>query len=107
MGIIQGKIRKFCDKNQKELLTKRLGLYLCHMQEGKTAIRQFNDAFSENMRNHAVAKGLFGGEFNIDKMNKYEKTLMKKTSGLDKTITRIDREAIEGFGRVVFRLDQG
>jgi menaquinone-dependent protoporphyrinogen oxidase len=106
MSSIQGKIKKFCQDNEAELLKKRLGLYICHMQEGSTAVRQFNDAFSEKLRDHAVAKGLFGGEFNFEKMDKYEKELVKKTTGTEKTIQNINREAIEGFGRVIFGLDK-
>jgi hypothetical protein len=32
--------------------------------------------------------------------------LVKKTSGVDKTVSKINLQAIEGFGRVIFRLDQ-
>jgi menaquinone-dependent protoporphyrinogen oxidase len=73
MGTIQGKIRKFCEEHEWELLTKRLGLYLCHMYEGETATMQFNEAFSKTLRDHAIAKGLFGGEFNLEKMSPQEK----------------------------------
>lgn len=106
MGQIQGKIRKFCNTFEKELLTKRLGLYLCHMYEGETAVRQFNDAYSERLRNHAVAKGLFGGEFCLDKMNFFEKALVKKAAGAGASISKINQNAIEGFGRVIFHLDK-
>ena len=106
MGQIQGKIRKFCNENQSELLTKRLGLYLCHMYEGETAVQQFNDAFSEKLRNNSVAKGLFGGEFNLDKMNHHERMLIMKAAGVDKSISRMNIKAIEGFGRVIFHLDK-
>ncbi len=106
MGMIQGKIRKFCNESENELLTKRLGLYLCHMYEGETAIRQFTDAYSETLRNHAVAKGLFGGEFNIDKMNQYERSLVNKAAGINKSVVQINTKAIEGFGKVIFHLDK-
>jgi menaquinone-dependent protoporphyrinogen oxidase len=106
MGEVQGKIRKFCYENEDKLLKKRLGLYLCHMEEGSIALRQFNEAYSEKLRNHAVAKGLFGGEFNINKMDKYEKMLVKKTTGVDSNINRINLKAIEGFGKVIFHLDK-
>lgn len=106
MGEIQGKIKNFCHGNTKELLNKRLGLYLCHMYEGDTAIMQFNNAYSETLRNHAVAKGLFGGEFNIENMNICEKTLVKKAAGLDKNVSKINLQAIKGFGKVIFHLDK-
>ena len=106
MGQIQGKIRRFCYENKSDLLTKRLGLYLCHMSEGEKAVQQFNDAYCERLRNHSVAKGLFGGEFNFDKMTNHEKTLIMKAAGIDKNISRMNLKAIEGFGRVIFHLDK-
>jgi menaquinone-dependent protoporphyrinogen oxidase len=106
IGEIQGKIRKFCDEHENELITKRLGLFICHMQEGETARRQFKEAFSEKLRAHAAAKGLFGGEFNIDRMDYYERKLIKKATGVDKNIDNINFEAILGFGKVIFHLDK-
>lgn len=106
MGQVQGKIRRFCNDNEDKLLTKRLGLFLCHLYEGDEAVKQFNDAYSEKLRNHAVSKGLFGGEFNMEKMSIYEKAIVKKTTGLDVSISRINGKAIEAFGKVIFHLDK-
>jgi menaquinone-dependent protoporphyrinogen oxidase len=105
-GDIQGKIRKFCEEHEWELLTKRIGLYMCHMYDGEEAFRQFNDAFSEQLRQHAVAKGLFGGEFNLDKMTRQEKMFLEKATGIDRNIENINTKAIEGFGKVIFHLDK-
>ncbi len=106
METIQDKIKKFCNENEQELLGKRLGLYLCHIYEGESALIQFRNAYTKKLRDHAVAKGLFGGELNIEKMSPYEKSLMKKAGGVDKNISRINQQAIEGFGRVIFHLDK-
>ena len=105
MGLIQGKISKFCSDNEEILLQKRIGLFLCHMCEGEKAVRQFNEAFSEKLRDHAVAKGLFGGEFNLEKMNRAERTLVGR-SGVKKSVSHLNKKAIEGFGRVIFHLDK-
>jgi menaquinone-dependent protoporphyrinogen oxidase len=105
-GTIQGKIRKFCEEHEWKLLTKRIGLYLCHMYDGEEAFRQFNDAFSEQLRQHAVARGLFGGEFNLDKMTRQEKIFLEKAAGIDRNIENINSRAIEGFGKVIFHLDK-
>ncbi len=105
-GEIQGRIRKFCREHEWVLITKRLGLYLCHMQEGEAATRQFHEAFPQQLRNHAVAKGLFGGEFNLEKMLPHEKSLMKKAVGIDHSIENVNTKAIEGFGKVIFHLDK-
>lgn len=106
IGEIQGKIKSLCEKNEEILLTKRLGLYLCHMSEGEKAVSQFNSAYSQKLRNHAVAKGLFGGEVNITRMNNFEKAFWKNTAGVEREISRINLDAIKGFGRVIFHLDK-
>ncbi len=105
MGQIQGKIRKFCIENEAILLEKRLGLYLCHMREGEDAVRQFNEAFSGNLRKHAVARALFGGEFTLEKMNKVERSLVEN-AGVPESISRLNADAIENFGKVIFHLDK-
>ena len=106
MGEIQGKIKKFCNQNERELLEKRLGLYLCHMHEGEKAVVQFNNAYSEKLRNHAVAKGLFGGELNLQKMNHCEKLVLQKVAGVNRDIIKTNTEAIESFGKAIFHLDK-
>jgi len=96
-GMIQKRVRKFCEKNKEMLLQKRLGLYLCCMYEGETAEKQFGDAFEEKLRRHAVATGLFGGEFDFTKMNFIERKIVTKIADITESISRIDEDAIRQF----------
>ena len=65
-------------KRSDILKQKRLGLYLCCMEEGETAQKQFNEAYPVELRDHATALGLFGGAFNFEKMNAFERMIIKK-----------------------------
>jgi menaquinone-dependent protoporphyrinogen oxidase len=96
-GMVQKRVRKFCEKNKEKLLQKRLGLYLCCMYEGETAGKQFEEAFEEELRRHAVATGLFGGEFNFAKMNFIERRIVTKIADITESISRIDEKAIGQF----------
>lgn len=96
-GKIQGAIRGFASRNIKVLQNKKLGLFLCCMEKGETAIKQFNEAFPEPLRQHAIATGLFGGEFNLDKMGFAGKFFMKKIGHVDKSISTISEEEIQNF----------
>lgn len=96
-GRIQGAIKKFCDKNLEELKHKQIGLFLCCMEEGETAVKQFESAYPEELRKHAIAKGLFGGEFNFEKMNFVQKAIIKKIAKTDKSISKISEENIAEF----------
>ena len=72
-GNIQRHIKKFCEKNLDILTTKKVGLFMCCMEEGEKAQTQFTNAFPKELIEHAQAKEIVGGEFNFDKMNAIEK----------------------------------
>ncbi len=96
-GRVQGRIKKFCEENLAVLEKKRLGLYLCCMYEGEKATAQFEGAFPEKLREHAVAVGLFGGVVDFDKMNFVERAIVKKVSGVSETVSNVKEDAIEQF----------
>ncbi|WP_342430858.1 flavodoxin domain-containing protein [Neobacillus sp. FSL H8-0543] len=96
-GSIQGRIKHFIAKHHDILMTKKLGLFLCCWRDGKIAIEQFEDAFPKELRDIAVANGIFGGEFLISKMNFIEKQIVKKVSGITTESSYLDTTAIMTF----------
>ena len=96
-GQIQGSIKKFCAKNEEVLKSKKLGLFLCYMEEGEIAEKQFNEAFPEGLREKSSSKGLLGGQFLIEKMNFFEKMIVKKVARIEKSISKVHEPAIEKF----------
>jgi len=97
MASVHKKTKKLCETNKSILLTKTLGLFLCCMEKGKKSIQQFENAFSENLRRHASSTALLGYEYNLDKMNFFERILVKKVSGSTESISEIDYDAIVRF----------
>ncbi len=96
-SMIQSGIKKYIEKNMELLKTRDIGLFLCCMEEGATAEKQFNESYPEELRNIARARGLFGGEFDFDKMNFLEKGIVKKVAGVTESVSNIKYEAIEDF----------
>jgi len=96
-GQIQKKIKKFCRENLSTLLQKRLGLYLCCMEEGDTAQKQFEEAYPAELRNHAAAAGLFGGEFDFNKMNFLERSIVKKVANIIESVSKLRADQIHQF----------
>ena len=94
---MQSGLKKFMGKNTSVLLEKNLGLFLCCMEEGATAEKQFNESFPEELRKHATAIGYFGGEFDFEKLNFLERGIVKKVSGINESISKINYKAIEKF----------
>ena len=99
-GKIQKQISEFCKDYKRELLTKRVGLFICAM-ETEEIQGEFNNAFPEWLRKHAIAHGYFGGELLLDKMNFFEKTIVKSIYGIKENLHQLDHDAIEAFEKTI------
>ncbi len=96
-GMVQGAVRKILTKEADTLMAKRLGLYLCCMYENETAERQFEEAFPAPLRAHAVARGLFGGKLDLEKMGFFARVIVKKIAGVTESISKMNFAAMEKF----------
>jgi len=104
-GKVQKRVKDFCTKNLDVLKNKRLGLFLCCMEEGPKADEQFAGAFPEILVRAATAKGLFGGALDFDRMNWLEKAIIKKVSKIDTSVSKIKEQAILDFAAVLNGLE--
>lgn len=95
-GKVQRKIKHFCQKNEAVLLKKHLGLFLCCLEEGETAQKQFDEAFPASLREHASASGLFGGALDFDRLNFILKKIVK-AGGVIESMSKVNTVAIEAF----------
>jgi menaquinone-dependent protoporphyrinogen oxidase len=93
-GRIQNAVKKFCEKNMVELLDKRIALYLCCMNLPEQDA-QFENAYPELLRNKAISKKVIGGEFLFDKMNFFEKAIVRKVSKVNDTVSKLNYVKIE------------
>ena len=104
MGKIQKEIPRFCQKNHDLLMMKRLGLFLCCMEENDKAENQFNEAFPEQLRGKAVSKALFGGELILSNMNFIDKWMIKKFGKVTDDISSVNQKAIAEFaGKMTYK----
>ncbi len=55
---------------------------------------EFNNAFPELLRKHAITSKCVGGEFLFKKMNFIEKLIVKKVSGISHNVSKIDEEKV-------------
>ncbi|MEN8117436.1 MAG: flavodoxin domain-containing protein, partial [Bacteroidota bacterium] len=103
-GQIQKRIKEFSIKNLDELQTKELGLFICCMEEGEKAHTQLMEAYPEELHNHAKAATYFGGEFDFEKMNFFQRMIIKKVAHVENNVSKIDHEAIKKFSRKMDRV---
>lgn len=97
MGDINRKLKSFLKKHNDQLEAKIAGLFLCCMYKDEKAEEQFHRAFPENLRNKAIAHGIFGGAFNFEKMNFMEKKIIKKVADVEKSVSLLNKEALQDF----------
>jgi len=97
MGQVHKKTKLFIEKNKEILLQKKLGLFLCCMEEGNKAQEQYDIAFPKNLQNHATANAMMGYEYLLEKMGFLEKMMVKKITGKDQSFSKIDEESIVKF----------
>jgi len=96
-GKIQNGIRQFCEENQNNLVTKELGLFICCFYEGPKAIQQLKDAYPTMLHKHAKAETIMGGEFRLQKLNPFERFLVKRIAKTTSDIDKLDRQAFQNF----------
>lgn len=96
-GRIQARIRKFVTRYQSALLVKRIGIFLCHMDEPEEARKHLQNNLPPELLEHAQAVGLFGGEFDLAKMNFLEKWIVKKVAHVEESVTKLHENRITDF----------
>lgn len=99
MGKIQKEVTNFCTKNLDLLKDKRIGLFACGMAEGEEQAAELNANFPAELLELAVAKEFLGGEFLVDKMNFFEKAIIKKVSKITSNQSKLQEENLHKFAR--------
>lgn len=96
IGKMSTRVRDFVSQNLTLLLGKKIGLFVCCMEEGEKAREQFRNAYPETLLAHAAATGIFGGELDFERMNWLERSIMRKRD-IQSSVSNIDHEAIREF----------
>jgi menaquinone-dependent protoporphyrinogen oxidase len=86
-------------KNHAYILTaKRVGLFVCGMEPNREKQQQeLENAYPLSLKQQAVAKHFLGGEFLFEKMNFFERAIIKRIAKTDKSVSRIDEDGIGKF----------
>jgi menaquinone-dependent protoporphyrinogen oxidase len=98
-GQVQKRTKEFCTKNMDVLLSKEIGLFICCMYDGEVALKQLREAYPDELHQHAKTSAVLGGAYDFDKMNFFEKMVVKKVSGVKESVLNIDNDAIGKFAK--------
>lgn len=98
VGKVQKELTEYINGHLNELLTKRVGIFLCagHPDEQQLA-KELRESFPEALSNHALVKEIVGYEFDFSKMNMLEKFAVKKIQGIKESQFALSEEKIDRF----------
>ena len=97
MGMLK-KMKSFCEKNLSKLLTKKVGLFICHMDQEEPIDEKSKRYFPQELIDHATSIIGFGGAMDTEKMSKFDRYIYEnvaKEQGGKKDMVRY--EAIDEF----------
>lgn len=82
IGKVQKELSSFAVANSKQLLTKKVGLYLCAgTQKQEERDKELLGAFPPELFAHAITKDVLGYAFAFEKMRFFDRLIMKKIKG--------------------------
>jgi len=97
-GRASKKMKTFCRMNEPVLLQKKTGLFVCGMHTDKAEQeKELKEAYPETLHNNAVATAFTGGAYLFEKMNVFERLIIKKIAKTTTSVHRIDCDAVDEF----------
>jgi menaquinone-dependent protoporphyrinogen oxidase len=92
-------VTKFVKRNLNTLLNIKTAVFMCGADENwETEIKK---GFPQQLLEKAVAKGYFGYEFKLDKMNPLFRNMIQKISGNEESVSKINTDNIEKFSEEI------
>ncbi len=101
MGKIQKEVSDFCSKNLEVLKEKKIGLFICGMQEGDSINTEINQNFPKELIEIATVIKHFGGEFDFSKMSFFEKLIVKIVAKTSSNKSNILKDNITNFAKIM------
>jgi len=102
-GQIQKQVKEFCRQSAAQLREKELGLFVSCLYEGEVARQQLQVAFPPELLLHAKCTARLGGAFDFEKMNFWERWMVKKVARIQGSASLVDQEAVDRFARKMDR----
>ncbi|MFD1774585.1 flavodoxin domain-containing protein [Paenibacillus rhizophilus] len=96
-GGIQKQMSEFINKEQSQLASKRIGLFICAAESEEKARQELEGAFPDFLRARAAAADVFGNELDYNKLTMPEKLVLRVVKGKRKKGDGLSSEKINKF----------
>ncbi|MCW2277098.1 flavodoxin domain-containing protein [Heliophilum fasciatum] len=104
--VIQSReIKDFMLSNFQDMMRKRVGLYVCGLQEGPRSLEQLYKAFPEPLLKKSVAVDNFGGRIIRSQLGLWERLKLSSVTNVTTDHSTISLERIQAFADQMNRTD--
>jgi menaquinone-dependent protoporphyrinogen oxidase len=100
-GKVQKKLTDYMTKNISFLLKKKVGLFICAGQPEPVRSQELQASFPPELFEHAAAKDVFGYEYQVEKMNFFEKLMLKAIAGVKSSKSSLADDKIDAFAKTI------
>ena len=100
-GQIQNSLVRFCEKQKKQLLNKKLGLFICCLYEDEKAAQELEENFPEWLKARSTAREWFGGRATLSRMRAIDRFLFTRIARVDSDVSKIREDRIERFCKIL------
>ncbi|MDP4121395.1 MAG: flavodoxin domain-containing protein, partial [Bacillota bacterium] len=101
-GMVQKQLKEYVKANLPQLLSKKIGLFLCAANSDKEQIKkEMEFAFPSELLSHSLVQDVLGYAYSFEKMKFLDKFILKKVKGDDKSAAEYYDDRIEKFAEAV------
>ncbi|OJF92406.1 flavodoxin domain-containing protein [Alkalibacterium sp. 20] len=101
MGQIRKDITSFCEDHLEMLKSKRLGLFVCGMQNEDVIKDELQSSFPSELIQQASVTAHFGGQFQFEDMSFFDKAITKKIVKISSDYSDVREETIKAFAQTM------
>ncbi len=100
-GKIQREIPAFCDREQKLLLGRRVGVFICCFYTGERAMAELEEAFPPWLLAHTFSREILGGRLALNRLSLPDRLLVRSLAHPARDISTIRPDAIQRLASAV------
>lgn len=98
LGVVSHDMKQFCKKHLHILQTKELGLFVCGMEPDIDRQNyELEMAYPPTLQTIAKARAFVGGEFLFQKMNFFQRVIIKNIIHSDEDVSHIHYDVLDHF----------
>lgn len=102
-GKVMGIVPAFCEKNREKLLARTVGLFVCCLYGGETALSELDEAFPPWLNAHAVIRRPVGGAIEFSRLKPIDRYLARKVARMTGDIDTVRDEELSAIAAAVDR----